>query len=773
MNDVQFRVSSHIKDLVGRELITDEFVAVFELVKNSFDANATKVCIIFENHDETDNARLIIIDNGKGMDYDELINKWLFLAYSAKKDGTELDDYRDKINTKRIFAGAKGIGRFSCDRLGAKLNLITKKDVENSKIENLQVNWMDFERDPKEEFIHIAVKHQILSSTEYNIENGTVLEVSLLRNVWDRERILKLKKSLAKLINPNQGNDSENFEIRIIAEHERDIDNTKREDRDIVNGIVKNNLFEMLEIKTTNITVEISQNGEVITSTLQDRGSLIYTIKEKNIFSSNLRNIRIYLFQLNRSAKTNFVRLMGVPSVQYGSVFMYKNGFRIYPFGEEGEDLLGIDRRKAQGFNRFLGTRDLIGRIEINGENPQLRETTSRDGGLEETDTYRDLVEFFKEYGLKRLEKYAVEIIDWGDPKFDQQTQVLIRDSINPQDVKVQILDIITSLANSSDVIDVKYDESFLNIIESKQDKSVSKILRNVSKIAKNSDSPELLKEIKKIDKAVQAVKEDADKAIQKANIAEAESEKLVNELVTKNEELESQIKETLFVRAAIGTDTKELLSLQHHISRNSKLISRFLTQLIDAIKDQQPEKALLDLITKIDMKNKEVSTLSQFVTKANFNTTTNKINQDIISFTNEYLENVYKVYEYRKINGANLNIEIQNIPREPFIKSFRPIELIIILDNLISNSERANATKIVFRWDYLNAETLKLHVIDNGKGIDDAIVKKIFDFRFTTTSGAGLGLYHIYDLIKKLSGEIQVNNKILQGVEFIITFKR
>jgi len=773
MNDVQFRVSSHIKDIVGRELITDEFVAVFELVKNSFDANATMVRIIFENHDEADKARLIIIDNGKGMDYDELINKWLFLAYSAKKDGTELDDYRDKITINRIFAGAKGIGRFSCDRLGAKLNLITKKDVKNSKIENLQVDWKDFERDPKEEFIHIPVKHQQLSSMEYDIKNGTILEVSSLRDTWNRDRILKLKKSLAKLINPNQGNDSENFEIHIIAEHERDTDKTKSEDRDVVNGIVKNNLFEMLEIKTTNIAVEISQDGEFITSTLQDRGSLIYKIKEKNTFSSNLSNIRIYLFQLNRSAKANFARLMGIPSVQYGSIFMYKNGFRVYPFGEEGEDLLRIDRRKAQGFNRFLGTRDLIGRIEINGENPELRETTSRDGGLVETATYRDLVEFFTVYGLRRLEKYAVEIIDWGDPKVDQQTHAVIRDSLSPQDVKVQILDVITSLANSSDVIDIKYDESFLNIIESKQDKSVNRILRNVSKIAQNSDDPDLLKEIKKIDKAVQAVKEDADKAIQKANIAEAESEKLANKLVTKNEELESQIKETLFVRAAIGTDTKELLSLQHHISRNSKLISRFLTQLIDAIKDKQPEKVILDLISKIDMKNKEVSTLSQFVTKANFNTTTNKINQDIISFVNEYLENVYKVYEYRKINGTNLNIEIQNIPRESFVKSFRPIELIIIIDNFISNSERANATKIVFRWDYLNSETLNLHIIDNGNGINDAIVKKIFDFRFTTTSGAGLGLYHIYDLVKKLSGEIQVNNKVSQGVEFIITFKR
>ena len=119
-----FRVSSAIKDIVGRELITDDFVAVFELVKNSFDALATRVDIIF-NEDE-----ILIVDNGKGMTADEIESKWLFLGYSAKSDGEErasIDnlksvpkDFRSRIGKQtRGFAGSKGIGRFSCDRLGS------------------------------------------------------------------------------------------------------------------------------------------------------------------------------------------------------------------------------------------------------------------------------------------------------------------------------------------------------------------------------------------------------------------------------------------------------------------------------------------------------------------------------------------------------------------------------------------------------------------------------------------------------------------------------
>ena len=544
MNKETFRISSALKDLVGRELITDEFVAVFELVKNSFDANANKVQIIFDNN-LPDSPKLIISDDGKGMDYRELHDKWLFLAYSAKKDGSELDDYRDKIKVNRVFAGAKGIGRFSCDRLGSSLNLVTKNDKENAKVENLLVNWKDFEQDSKKEFIDIPVIHQELEAFPSSFDNGTILEVSHLRDVWDRQKILKLKKSLVKLINPNQENDSQNFAIEIIAKHELKVDRLEQEDFKTVNGLIENKLFETLEIKTTNIHIKISEDGKFITSTLRDRGSLIYKFQEKNPYPS-LEHISIYLFQLNRGSKVSFHHLMGMASVNYGSVFMYKNGFRIYPFGERGIDLLGIDRRKAQGYSRFLGTRDLIGRIEINGENPQLRETTSRDGGLLKTVAYSELLELFKDFALVRLEKYVVQIIEWGDPNLDKVTNI-VRDALDPSDVKLQILELITSLANSPNVINiVDYEDDFLNIIESKQDKSINKILKNVSRVAKKTNDSKLLGEINKIDKAIKTLQKDTETAAKKAGEAEKESKRLANEL-------ESNIKENLFVRSTIN----------------------------------------------------------------------------------------------------------------------------------------------------------------------------------------------------------------------------
>ena len=210
MPDKQFRISSALKDIIGRELITNDFIAVFELVKNSFDAHASRIDIIFEGL-TTDNPKLIIKDDGKGMDLVDLEKKWLFVAYSAKKEGTE--DYRDKIQSNRAHAGAKGIGRFSCDRLGKFLTIYSKKNPGIPTGNQLEVHWEDFEKDVHQEFINIPVRYSTIKNTPYDIEKGTVLEITGLREKWDRDKLLSLKKSLEKLVNPNQENDPKGFSI--------------------------------------------------------------------------------------------------------------------------------------------------------------------------------------------------------------------------------------------------------------------------------------------------------------------------------------------------------------------------------------------------------------------------------------------------------------------------------------------------------------------------------------------------------------------------------
>lgn len=769
-NTETFKISAALKDLIGKELITDEFVAVFELVKNSFDANASKVELIFLDNYEPDNARIIIKDNGIGMNYDDLKNKWLFVAYSAKRLGKENEDYRDKIKTQRIFAGAKGVGRFSCDRLGRFLNLITIKDEPNPKIENLVVNWEDFENADDEEFVNIKVTHKMLAENAYKLKKGTVLEITGLRDYWDRNRILKLKKSLAKLINPNQENDSDNFKIEIIAKDELTLDKEKnkkgeeKSDLEVVNGLVKNSIFETLQIKTSNILVQVNPTGDFIETTLKDRGDLIYYLKEKNPYT-DLKNVSVYLFQLNRSAKANFTRLMGMEPVKYGSVFMYKNGFRVYPYGEEGEDGLGIERRKQQGYNRFLGTRDLIGRIEINGPQPELRETTSRDGGLVRNDTFRNLIDFFEKYVLKRLENYVVNIIAWGDPEIDKVTKEIIRPELWAKDVKVQILELISGYINSQDVIEIQYDKDFLKILSDKQELSVDKIVKNVSKVAAKSGNPEMVKEAKKIEKAVREIKADADRDKEKASKEEEKRKET-------EKKLDFVVSQKNFLQKDISDDTKNLESILHHIGLTTNFIKKDIENLVKAINSNASKNELQSIVKRLSQQNEKITSFSKYFKKVNFNIHSNKLDVDVISFTNEYIENVYKLRDDLRINRELLNVKI-NMPKGLEYKiKLNPIDMIIVMDNLISNSSKHGASMVELTWTK-SGKSIQLSFKDDGKGISDNILDSIFDFGFTTSRrGSGIGLYHVKEIIESLNGTIKVNNKLSKGVEFLISFK-
>lgn len=757
MEQMQFKISSFLKDLIGRELITDEFVAVFELVKNSFDAHAKNVKVIFEHQYDPQTARIIIWDNGRGMDKSDLQNKWLFVAHSDKRDGTEDKDYRDKIQHKRTFAGAKGVGRFSCDRLGRYLNLITKKDAPSSLIENLKIDWTSFEEDSNKEFVDIKVERDVLSNIGYsNFSQGTILEISGLRDIWDRDRIKKLKVSLEKLINPIQGNDVDDFAIEIIAKEELLQDKKEKDDRDKVNGVVKNIVFERLGLKTTQIKVSITNHGGTITTTLTDRGTEIYTLKERNSYDK-LYDIDIVLFVLNRAGKINFKKIMGVDSVKYGSVFIYKNGFRIYPFGEEGDDTLQIDRRKQQGFYRYLGTRDILGRIEINGERSDLRETTSRDGGFIKNESWDQLVEFFYDKALRRLESYTIGIIKWGDEKFDKETGEIIQPELKPEDVKDKILDIIANLTKAKDVIEVQYNQDFLQIFESKQEKSATRLVKNLTRMAEETNNPQFVKQAKAVEKQVSEMRQSIGE-LERENASKTEENKNIKKAV-------SQLQtEKMFLLSDVTDDKKGFKSLQHHITHTSDMISEHISKAVELL-DCGEYKGVKEELQHIEIENQKILTLSNFVSKAKFDTKTKRINDDIVGFICEYIDNIYLItHKEIKINT--------NRPPFKYTLRFVPIEIIIIVDNLLNNSEKAGAQNVLFEWSQPN-ENLLFHYIDDGHGIEPSILPHIFDYRFSTTDGGGLGLYYTKEIINKMGGRIEVDNNKHKGVEFIITFKK
>ena len=273
-----FRISTGLKNLIGQDLITEEFVAVFELVKNSFDAHANLVQIFVEQD------RIAVCDNGKGMSHADILNKWLFVAYSAKRDGTEDDDYRDKLSgPSRQFAGAKGVGRFSCDRLGKRLMMCSQ--AAGHPVQHMEIDWTLYEEDSKQEFATVEASIWATESFPRSLpkakgDTGTTLEIRDLRSQWHREKLQRLKRELMKLINPF-AEKSPQFQIEIIAPDQQEQDQTDKEyntnhpqndPKMIVNGMVENPLLEVLRKRTTLIRVEVVDEGESLATKLEDRG---------------------------------------------------------------------------------------------------------------------------------------------------------------------------------------------------------------------------------------------------------------------------------------------------------------------------------------------------------------------------------------------------------------------------------------------------------------------------------------------------------------------
>jgi signal transduction histidine kinase len=757
-NALQFKISAALKNIIGSDLISDDFIAVFELVKNSYDAHASKVDIIFENI-YTDNAKIIIKDNGKGMSYDDLINKWLFVAYSAKKEGTEEDsyDYRDKIKVKRAYAGAKGIGRFSCDRLGAELYLETIKEEPNSKVETLLTEWDKFEGDLKDEFVNISVLHETIPVSNYNQNHGTVLEISHLKSEWDRKKFLDLKNALAKLINPNTQSAEDEFKIRISVDDEFENDSKEPDTRYKVNGEVENLIFEALDLKTTKIVSKVSdKSSSRIETSLYEGGKLVYKITEKNVLI-NLHNVEFVIYFLNRSAKYTFSRRMGMQVIEYGHVFMYKNGLRIFPYGERGEDPFKMDNRKAQGYNRYLGTREVIGYISIEEPNNDLRETSSRGDGLIKTKAYVDLVEWFYTT-LRRLEKYGIDIIDWGNELSNDDFIQL-----DNQEKQNAIKSLVLNLTKSANIESFEVSPEIFQILEGKQEKSAKTTLTEISKKleGENFNRDEILKSIKNVEHKIDRLKETKDEAENEAFDKMIENEEL-------SEELDREIAQNLFTQSLIGTEKEDLISLQHQIVHTAGNVSYYLNELVQAINNDSPKEELIESIQDITFEVQRIVSSSRYVTKAGFNKDSEKIKEDIVQFINEYIENLYVPAKSFIHQERPIKIIVERNNQVSKMMKFRPFEFTVLLDNLFSNSRKANANEIIISWSK-SMENINLHFIDNGVGIPAEFYDDIFKFGFSRTDGSGIGLYMVKNLISKYKGTIEVNSQLNSGAEFII----
>lgn len=835
MNDaLQFKISSALKDLVGKDLITSDNVAIFELVKNSYDAYADHVVITFSED------KLTISDNGKGMSYEDLRDKWLFLGYSAKKDGTEdivaekQKSYRDRI--KRYYAGAKGIGRFSCDRLGRFLT-ITTRTADSDHAERIFVDWAKFEADQKIEFTSIDVGYSPVAAScifPKNANHGTIIEITDLHDgdtPWTRKHILELKRSLQKLINPfSETND---FVIEIICNRELERDNQLLNegvgyDREIVNGPLRNSITEILKLKTTQIDV-IVKDGYIF-MTLTDRGTEIYRIKEANVECPLIKNGTISLSFLNRAAKYNFARLMGVDSINYGSVFLFRNGFRILPYGETGDDSWGVDFRAQQGRARYLGSRDLMGRVDIFVENiNELKEVSSRDSGLVDTPMARQVNALYWKCH-KRLERYVVGVL-WGESFLRneyysdgaegdaarKELQKVDKDAESPTYVigsslgsKIDFVRLIKVLTSDNNIEVLYYNTDLADLVSSNISPEDIKpqFISDLETIAERTGNAELVDKINDAKRRIEELtrqkieaerkaaeserlQREAEARVVKAEVERRKAETRAQEeemrrrsaelakLRAENERAHAEIarlqaekkakleegkrkqaenetnivkKQNLFLQSVDSLDKDRIIKYHHDIRLHAATIQNTITTLIQKMQNNLLCKEdLQKMAERIYRSNNKVLSIAMFASKANFNTEGESIEEDIVAYIVQYVTEVLPdFYEDIKFHADSNGCML--------IKKFKPLEVSLLIDNLVSNSINARARNFKIDVCPQNGGAV-IGIADDGNGWSKELgSRNVFEKGVSTTSGSGLGLFNAMKYVKnELGGEISI----------------
>lgn len=722
-----FTVSSDLKNLIGQDLVTNKYVAILELVKNSYDAGSPDASIIF-NHSDTKNGivdRIIIVDHGKGMSQEDMEKKWLWVGYSDKKANA----YKPG---SRIEAGLKGIGRFSCDKLGKKLDMYTRTKDDNSW-HHLHVYWKDFEDHQEREFGEVPVKIEdsplppFLRSL-YPVEGGgTALVISDIREQWPYPDLFDLRNYLKRMINPFQA--SNDFHLYLGApsyqerdskeraryeEHEAELlqrgeeDASEEDDNWIphgpVSGAIENTLLDKIRAKAVWIT-SIVENDE-ITTNMYEHGKLLLRTVEKSVFNwigrhEYAERLETEVYYLNRKAKNTFTRLMGIRPVNFGSIFIYKNAFRVFPYGEEGNDWLELDRSKGQGWRRTLSTRDILGRVSITDKSNTFREVSSRQGFVEGNGTpFDELKGYMDDFVINRLTRYVVEAINWDSEKVP----------VTEAEKKLEATRMLGYIIGRSDNFqEVALGPDFLEAVKEKEIQKVPELvkgLQQLTELAADEKSREYLQvQISSIKSGIKQL----------------------------NRNLRESQRELMFYQKAT---TAAALSAQfeHEIKNSTEVMKDALIKLsriLEKLGGSAEANALVDLCL---VRSERILELSRIGSLANFSTESNEITKNLAGFIVQYLRSTIGPV----LEGTSLSFRGED---QELVKPFVPMEVSIIFDNLASNSMKARASSILVDME-VQGDRLTVRFSDDGPGVPPGSMPNLFTMGHSTTNGSGLGLY-------------------------------
>jgi signal transduction histidine kinase len=741
MSDITYKIrpAARLIHTIGSDLIGDSYAALVELVKNSYDADATNVDIVFKYTEiEKENALFISIrDNGHGMDFDTVINKWLVPATN--------DKLKRKIskNGTRTLQGRKGIGRFAASILGQEMTLSTVD--ENGEKSETVIDWRIFKTDDYLENIEILVdknetnepsgteiliiakdeKYEEIIIDEEGLEE-TVEKIDSKLSYWNRDTLEQLINELRKLISPFEESIDDEFKINLSFENSPfpEIDeNIKIDTYPIIEFYDYRISGTISEKGNANFLFENNINPEVVQ---KERISTTLELSGNSKYCGQI-NVDFRVYDREPEAIDNLINkglinpvsknLMGKRQAKklldevYG-VNIYKNFFRIRPYGNGGIDWIDLDKRRIQNPTQRISNNQIVGFVTIQSEEKSgLEEKSARDG-LKDNENFFGLKELVQkalfELEIRRL-AYRIK----SEKSRGKQTKV--KDAINS----------LFSLAEVKTTIGKKLSEF-------------------------------------KIDK----------KAID-------EIDNILTEEEAKKAELKEEIEKTIAIYQGQATLGKIVNFILHEgrkplqfFNSETRVMERYL-KFYRATKDEEHLDELTKSINGFQINSKFISTLFKRISPLAKQKRDKKSDFPVVKVINESLD-VFK----SSVDDANIKV---NVLGDEKIQIFGWSEdLYIALTNLIENSvywlgiSKSDTKEITIDVSE-SPNSVIIDYKDTGPGLSDLEIESgaIFEPGYSKKiDGTGLGLAIAGEASDRLNGEL-LARKSNNGVNFQIEINK
>lgn len=401
--NLPFRPRARLLQLLGDELIGSPRLAVFELVKNAYDADAETVRVALENIDSPD-ASIVVEDDGDGMTLDIIRDIWLVPGHDHRaRQRAELR----RTRRGRLPLGEKGVGRFAAHKLGNRIEMITRSEARPECVVSIDWAALIRQQDLSDATVRVSERDPVVFR---GTRTGTFITVSELRERnWTRGEVRRLQRHVTTISSPFTGSSDEFTPWLEVPGHEDWVKSVPDVDALLsrapwqfefrfVDGCFD---WEYRFQGVTGIPLEPREVPRAESLLIQrerdidefdvDQGSRSLRPSPVTADVSTAEGIgpvegRFYVFDRDRP----ILRRLGESQLirnyldENGGIRVYRDGIRVYNYGEPDDDWLGLDLRRVNTPTRNISRNIVVGAVYLSLEaSSDLKEKTNREGFVE------------------------------------------------------------------------------------------------------------------------------------------------------------------------------------------------------------------------------------------------------------------------------------------------------------------------------------------------------------------------------------------------------